>query len=188
VPEPKLGENSVPLIKRLKVQYPDRPHNAEAIAVTPFGDILIATKEEGKEKTVAQPSELFLLPFSKWSAAKETEKLTLNPIGKIDFPKLLKDQEFWGKIVTSMDISADGKRLLFLTYRVALEAAIDFSQIEPPVFSSDLSNVNYRIISSHALPQQEAVAYLKAESSFLYSTEKRKPKDKALLYSHRCLN
>jgi hypothetical protein len=88
---------------RLKLLYPDRPHDAESMAVLPNGDIYILTKEYPAQLFKANPKvvEQTLTPVT-----------TLQPGGK----------------PTDMAISDDGTRLLVLTYMDAVEYSMDFKQ------------------------------------------------------------
>jgi hypothetical protein len=86
---------------RLKIRYPDRPHDAESMAVLPDGTIFILTKES--------PARLFK---AKPNVAEQTLTFvtTLDPGGR----------------PTDMSISDDGMRMLVLTYKDAVEYTIDF--------------------------------------------------------------
>jgi hypothetical protein len=88
---------------RLKLLYPDGPHDAESMAVHPNGDIFILTKENPARLYKANPN-----------AAQQTltPVTTLQPGGK----------------PTDMAISDDGMRLLVLTYMDAVEYSMDFKQ------------------------------------------------------------
>jgi hypothetical protein len=88
---------------RLKLLYPDGPHDAESLAVHPNGDIYILTKENPAHLYKANPNAVqqTLMPVT-----------TLQPGGK----------------PTDMAISDDGMRLLVLTYMDAVEYTMDFKQ------------------------------------------------------------
>jgi hypothetical protein len=88
---------------RLKLLYPDGPHDAESMAVHPNGDIFILTKENPARLYKANPNvaQQTLTPVT-----------TLQPGGK----------------PTDMAISDDGMRLLVLTYTDAVEYSMDFKQ------------------------------------------------------------
>ena len=86
---------------RLKLQYPDGPHDSESLAVHPDGTIYILTKE--------RPARLFKAN-SRLSVQTLTPVTTLDPGGK----------------PTDMAISDDGSRLLVLTYSDAVEYEMDF--------------------------------------------------------------
>jgi len=98
--------NFSPTVKarsRLKLLYPDGPHDAESMAVHPNGDIYILTKENPARLYKANPNAV---------QQTLTPVLTLQPGGK----------------PTDMAISDDGMRLLVLTYMDAVEYSMDFKQ------------------------------------------------------------
>jgi hypothetical protein len=88
---------------RLKLLYPDGPHDAESMAVHPNGDIYILTKEN---------------PASLYKANLNAVQQTLTPVTTLQ-P---------GGKPTDMAISDDGMRLLVLTYMDAVEYSMDFKQ------------------------------------------------------------
>jgi hypothetical protein len=88
---------------RLKLLYPDGPHDAESMAVHPNGDIYILTKENPARLYKANPNAV---------QQTLTPVITLQPGGK----------------PTDMAISDDGMRLLVLTYMDAVEYSMDFKQ------------------------------------------------------------
>ncbi len=88
---------------RLKLRYPDGPHDAESLAVHPSGTIYILTKE--------RPARLF-------KANANAKDQTLIPVTTLDA----------GLPPTDMAISDDGSRLLVLTYSDAVEFSFDFKQ------------------------------------------------------------
>ena len=90
--------------QRIRLQYPDRPHDSESVAVHPNGTIFILTKE--------QPAQLF-----KVSGGTLVHTMTLD----VSRP-------------TDMAISDDGKRLLVLTYFDAVEFGIDFRRSKKPEY------------------------------------------------------
>ena len=98
--------NFSPTVKarsRLKLLYPDGPHDAESLAVHPNGDIYILTKENPARLYKANPNAV---------QQTLTPVTTLQPGGK----------------PTDMTISDDGMRLLVLTYMDAVEYSMDFKQ------------------------------------------------------------
>ena len=88
---------------RLKLLYPDGPHDAESMAVHPNGDIYILTKENPARLYKANPNAVL---------QTLTPVITLQPGGR----------------PTDMAISDDGTRLLVLTYMDAVEYSMDFKQ------------------------------------------------------------
>lgn len=159
-------------VKNLKIKYPDRPHNAESMAVHPNGDIYILTKEENLDDLKAFPGQMFKLGRDKWLNSRAGEILTLERFGELDLTQLNKSAgSAYGQVATALDISPDGKKLLLLTYEDAFEFDIDLSRI------TSLDNVqwkedeNFSRVNLISLQQQEGVAYLPGAESFIYDTE-----------------
>jgi len=86
---------------RMKLRYPDGPHDAESLAVHPNGTIYILTKERPARLFKVDPARTELVPVT-----------TLNP----------------DTVPTDMTISDDGTKLLVLTYTDAFEYTMDFKQ------------------------------------------------------------
>ena len=51
-PNPHLGDRTVPLVRAVRFVYLDGPHDAESLAVTPGGDLMIVTKERWRATRV----------------------------------------------------------------------------------------------------------------------------------------
>lgn len=166
---PDFGSMTEPL-KRIKIAYPDGPHNAEGLAIHPGGDIFILTKEEEKDLTKAYPARLYKLPKDKWINADD-EVITLEYTGAIDLPSLLPNASPLGQVVTSLDIASDGKKFLVLTYEDAVEFGIDLSAGGLKPAAKMKEGTDYRVIEITSLPQQESVAYVDGGTGFIYDTE-----------------
>ncbi len=164
-----FGSMTAPL-KRIKIAYPDGPHNAEGLAIHPGGDIFILTKEEEKDLTKAYPAHLYRLPKDKWKNAEE-EVITLESMGKIDLPSLLPNASPLGQVVTSLDIAPDGKKFLVLTYEDAVEFGTDLSAGKLKPAAKMTEGKDYRVVEITSLPQQESVAYVEGGTGFIYDTE-----------------
>ena len=120
-------------VARVTFRYPDGPHDAESMAVHPDGTLFILTKE--------RPARLFRARLD--SAQQTVEAVTtLDP----------------GNVPTDMAISDDGSRMIVLTYKEAVEFAMDFKAQHKLALLS--------------LPQQESVAYLPGSRSFIFTTER----------------
>ena len=156
VEEPSRMNGPLSIRKRIRMRYPDLPHDAESLAVHPDGTILILTKNENGLE------QLFRLTRTQWQNSDNTVAM-LAPAGSINIRSILPNTDSFGIRPTSMDISSDGKRLLVLTYRDAIEFAIDIRKPEPLSLA--------RRIPVDFLMQQEAVAYTPDGSSFIYTTE-----------------
>lgn len=107
IEEVEKFERTVKPVQRYRLRYPDKPHDAESMAVHPSGTIYILTKE--------QPARLF-----KFDPSSMTR--TLAPVMTLDA----------GGRPTDMSISDDGTRLLVLTYRHAVEFGIDLEHETTP--------------------------------------------------------
>jgi len=148
---------------RVRMRYPDRGHDAEAMAVHPDGTIYILTK--GGIPT------LYRLKKDQWMNARDRLQ-TLELVTAIDFEKLGGPAaSIDGRLPTAMDISPDGKRFLVLTYRNVFEVAVDLSQPIPPV-ATWRPMQQFRRVAVEVLDQQEAIAYLPDGRSFIYDTER----------------
>lgn len=142
------------------LSYPDHPHNAEALALHPNGDLYIVTKE--KRKGEASPAQVF-----KASIFNPGKKFT--HVGEINLPKLSKNQNVEDHVVTGMTISEDGKKFILLNYLRAWEFNIDLSQ--PLMATENMKlGVDFQSIDIEQLRQQEAITFLDAKS-FIYSSE-----------------
>lgn len=161
---------SVEPLYRIKVQYPDQPHNAEGMAVHPNGDMYIITKEENLRDLEAYPAKVFRLPSEK--VQKKSSKIaTLEYLGEIDLRILNPSKTAFGQVVSSLDIAPDGKSFIVLTYENAIEFNIDLSSDKIKPSSKLQKGVDYNVIDIKSLPQQESITYLPDGKSFLYNTE-----------------
>ena len=163
-----FGPSAVPL-KVLKLKYPDRPHNAEGAALHPNGDIYIFTKEEDLDNMKSYPAKLFKIKKEKWENAGDGE-LTLEYVGDLDLPRLSGSDSNFGSVITSFDISPDGRKFIVLTYEDAYEFDIDLSAGLKPS-AGLVRDKDYRAIKLVALPQQESISYIEEGRGFIYDSE-----------------
>ena len=133
VAETQSFDGTAKPVARVTLRYPDGPHDAESMAVHPDGTLFILTKE--------RPARLF-------RARLDSPQQTLEAVTTLD-P---------GNVPTDMAISDDGSRVIVLTYREAVEFAMDFKEQHK--------------IALLSLPQQESVAYLPGSRSFIFATER----------------
>ena len=103
VEEKQSFQPTVDARQRLKLHYPDGPHDAESLAVHPDGTIFILTKEK--------PARLF-------KANPNLAEQTLTVVKTVDVESA----------PTDMAISDDGLRVLVLTYADAFEYSMDFQE------------------------------------------------------------
>ncbi len=172
IEENNNSSSSTPL-KILKLTYPDNPHNAEAFAVHPNGDMFIMTKEESLRRQKSFPSKIYKISRIKWENAG-TKPLTLEHVGTLDIKQInSKTNGFLDNVITSLDISDDGKKFVVLTYQHAYEFNIDLSKAHSSNFDNIKAAKDYRVIELKRLPQQESITYLKGSKSIMYNTEYR---------------
>lgn len=163
------GSSAVPL-KILRLAYPDRPHNAEGLAVHPNGDIYIFTKEEDVDNRESFPAKLFKIGKKKWENAGD-EVLKLEYAGELDLPGLSGSDSSFGSVITSFDIAPDGKTFLVLTYEDAYEFDIDLSLLGLKSSDRLVRDKDYRVIKLISLPQQESISYVEEGRGFIYDSE-----------------
>jgi hypothetical protein len=165
IPEPIEGQTSSEA-RVLTLNYPDGAHDAESFAVHPNGDIYILTKEVFPIK--APPARLYRLSYADWITNKESHVLSY--ITSIDLRTLSGSSvEILSHIATDMDISADGKRLLILTYGEVFELELNLSSLDAnSVLPSDTP---YKKIEVVTLLQQESISYLPEGYGFIYTAE-----------------
>jgi hypothetical protein len=99
VAEPKVGAAATAPVARLRLRYPDRPHDAEALLVDPIrGDLVIVTKSIGSARAY------------RTSAGARAGSYTLTAGPSVDL-----------SFVTAGDVSADGRIVVLRSYgRVAV--------------------------------------------------------------------
>ncbi len=165
----KYGHSVYPL-KRLKLVYPDRPHNAEGMAVHPNGDIYLLTKEEDLNKSEAYPAKLYRLSNEKRQNSGNKEQL-LEFISEIDLSYINPSGTVYGQVISAFDIAPDGKSFLVLTYENAFEFNTDLSQSGMKKPRQLIKGQDYNVIELKSLPQQESISYLPNGRSLLYNTE-----------------
>jgi hypothetical protein len=187
IEETKEFKSPVTPRNKIIAKYPDRPHNVEGVAIHPSGDVYILTKEVDIKNRKARPAQLFLLKADQWKQ-KSSEVVTLESIGSIDFPYHLYEFNLWGRLVTALDISQDGKKLLVLTYKSVVEMNLDPLRAYPFPNSRELqSGKDFKVTELSELPQQEAIAYIPGENAFIFNTEYKKRYGRAPIYKMSCI-
>jgi hypothetical protein len=90
--------------RAVRVEYPDRPHDVEALYVEPDGSVVLVTK--GRSRGILT----FRVPARAWTAGGpvRAERLDSLPIAA-SLPQ--------GRAVTDAAISPDGRKVVVLTYR-----------------------------------------------------------------------
>jgi hypothetical protein len=174
----------VKVFKTIRIQYPDKPHNAEAIAIHPNGNIYLLTKEFKSSKRKAYPSKVYLLKKEDWQRDNYKKK-KLKYLGSIDIPKLLKKNKYHEQIITGLDISSDGNKILISTYKNAIEVALNIGDNFIPETKNLKLGVNVNIIPLKPLAQIEAISYLNS-SEFIYTTESDNKTKPSPIISAKC--
>lgn len=166
VREKKNFDKSVKPLRVVRARYPNGAHNAEAFAVHPNGDLFLVTKPADAVMTKPVPAKVYKLTAAQ--LRNEDAVQTFEKIGEIDLPTFMGKAPFPASISTGLDISADGKRAILLTYLAAVELGFDLAQGLPKDW---VEGVNYQVVKLDPFPQQEAIAWAPGDKGFLYDTE-----------------
>lgn len=197
VPEKSDYRETERLHARIRLRYPDRPQNAEAMAVHPNGDIYILTKAtepvsggdrfskwfglKTSEKAVA--ARLYRLPGQMWHSGLD-DTFTLEFVGVLDIPGIIgkKSASTSSQVVTSMDISPDGNRMLVMTYKYIIELFHPFSN--PGYFQKGEweKGKDFRFIKAKRLAYQEGISYTMDGYGLVYESEKYKELPQELVH------
>jgi hypothetical protein len=146
--------------RSFRYRYPDAPHDSEALAVSPVGDVTIVSK--GRRGTV----DFFgLSAMSVDRALASGEVLTaehqgntgIEPNGKI------------GRYVTGAALSPDGKILALRTYN----EVFFYSPVEPRGQGNRWRTLGGTCFLGDAEPQGEAIAYVDDKTWLLTSERAR---------------
>ncbi|MCB1019930.1 MAG: hypothetical protein H6509_05510 [Bryobacterales bacterium] len=171
VPEAELSTDRAQVRTRLRVRYPDGPHNAEALAAAPNGDLFLFTKSWGQSSREPAPSRIYRLPASAWANASP-EPITLQPAGEIDFPALAtRERAPLSDVVTDASMARDGSRFLVLTYGYAWELALDLGAGPPPPTAALERGRDYQLVRLPVILGKETIAYLPGDRAFLFGKE-----------------
>lgn len=166
LPERKTYAETETPLRVVRARYPDGPHNVEAFAVHPNGDLFVVTKPVDAKVTTPAPALVYRLSANQ---LRQTEGVQVfSKVGQLDLPRLLSDLPFYGWIPTGLDISRDGKRAVLLTYMAVVELGFDFAGGVPATLT-DGDNVS--VFRAPPLAQQEAITLLPDDSGFLYDSE-----------------
>ena len=136
----------------IRLRYPDGPHNAEALMVHPVsGDIYVVTKGA---------SEAGVYKFS--ASAPVAEVGTLVRVATLHGPG------FFGSLITSGDISPDGRRVALCDYATGYELRLPDGAGEN---FDDIWKQTPLVISLGARKQGEAVGYRLDGGALLATSE-----------------
>ncbi|CAN5787478.1 hypothetical protein BH11PSE1_BH11PSE1_28200 [soil metagenome] len=160
-----FADTETPL-RVVRARYPDGPHNVEAFAVHPNGDLFAVTKPIDKQMTKPGSASVYKLTANQ---LRQTDGVQVfAKVGELELPKLLPSLPFYGWIPTGLDITGDGKRAVLLTYMAVVELGFDLADGVPATLTE---GDNVSIFRAPPLAQQEAITWLPDESGFLYDTE-----------------
>lgn len=116
-PSDTLG--AVEALDSILLRYPDHPHDAEALAVTPDGVLLVITKDR------TGPAVLFRAPLT-----ASPESVTLGRVGTLP----LGASTLRGRLATGAALSPDGTTLVVRTY-----VSLHFFRLEGEVLPTPLT-------------------------------------------------
>ena len=170
-------------LRRVTARYPDGPHDAEAFAIHPNGDLYLITKPADYVERRVAPAQVFRLTAAQLRAGGAQ---SFEQIGEIDLPYLLWDQPMRGMLATSLDFAPDGTRAALVTYTVAVEFAFDPAQPWKPS-RSWRPNVDFRVIALPRLPQAEAISYTADGEALLVDTEFSEGFGQVPIYRFDCI-
>lgn len=166
LPEKKTFSDTETPLRVVRARYPDGPHNVEAFAVHPNGDLFAVTKPIDKQVTKPGPASVYRLSANQLRQTEGVQVFT--KVGELNLPQLLSDLPFYGWIPTGLDISRDGKRAVLLTYMAVVELGFDLAGGLPAKL---IPGDNVSVFRAPPLAQQEAIALLPDDSGFLYDSE-----------------
>ena len=168
----KTFADSISAAGKIGIRYPkNRHHDVAGLAMHPNGDIYLLARDVDFSARSVGKSILFRLPKKRWhpfpNSAVEAEV-----VGSLDLAYLMYEFGFWGRQVTSMEISPDGTSVVILTYQHAVELFIDLSSSSLKAPQEMKEHQDYRIIKLKRLAQQEALTYLRGVSkpTLVYTT------------------
>ncbi len=174
--------SEVPILKRLILKYPDQPHDAEAIAFLPSGDLILITKELNLPQITIGNAVVYTLSRDEIRGAGTTA-VTLKKIGELPVPAWLAQDGVIGKLVTDAAVNHRRAVLGVLTYSRLIEIPLEKL--------SDLANAgawksdyDFSLIAIKALGQQESVTYWPDADRLTWSTEYMPPA--APIFSMTC--
>lgn len=183
VQEVKAFPDKVKPLRTVRARYPDGAHNAEAFAVHPNGDLFLVTKPADAVMATPVPARVYRLTAAQLRNDRDVQ--IFEHLGEIDLPTFMGKAPFPASISTGLDISADGKRAILLTYLAAVDLGFDLSKGLP---AGLVEGRDYRVVKLDPMPQEEAVAWLPDGKGFLYDTELARGSKSAPIKRMLCLD
>jgi hypothetical protein len=143
-------------VRTFRLSYPDGPHDAEALLISPSGELVIVTKRrEGIAGIYTAP-----MPDRPWTR--------LRRVGSLDVRQLRPDHR-GSQVVTGGAVAADGGHFVLRTYTTAYEWDMPDGDI-----ASALLHGDPRAIPLAETLQGEAVTYSQ-DGNYLLTTGERLP-------------
>jgi hypothetical protein len=140
-------------VNTISYSYPKGDENAEAMFVTNDGKIIVLSKNE------SGVSEIYNVE----SSARVTH------LGSLDLNSIVAGARGKGPRVTDASLSADGAKVLILTYGDIVE--VNAALVTKPLARTTWKKgTDYNVVKGPALQQQETIAYTSA-NSFVVSSE-----------------
>lgn len=136
------------------IKYSASSTNAESMVVTHEGKIIIFSKHE------SGISKILLID-------SVTGKLTTP--GQIDLNAMIAGARGKGPRITDASLSPEGDKVLLLTYGDILE--VNMATLISTPSKQWRKGVDFNVIKSPGLPQQETIAYANSDKAFIVSSE-----------------
>lgn len=169
--ESELEGSTATPFRKVEFTYPDGPHDVEAMAVLPDGQLILITKELSLMNS-AEPA-IFALTKSEWLEGSGTPEA--KRIGTLPIRQWLPDRGFLGTAVTDIAVNSARGVLGVLTY-----AAL----VETPIEKLGQRDAEFSLVPVKALKQQETLTYDLKGERVIWSSEFLPPS--APIFSMMC--
>jgi len=169
IEEPTDLTQPITPLRSFLVRYSDGPRDAEAIAVHPNGDLIVITKEYSKKFMPYRPARIYRARKDAWQAATDNATVQLEFESVLDLGQVNPSSLYLGRLVNGVDISADGKNFVVITYLNAVEFNHDLALPFRPVKMQE--GRDYKKIRVRRRVQMEAIAYREDLPGIIYSSE-----------------
>jgi hypothetical protein len=151
--------------KTVEFDYPDEPHDAEALATLPDGRLILITKEMTL-MNLADPG-IYAFEKSQWLEGGKQEP---KRIGSLPIRQWLPDKGFLGTAVTDAAVNEERNVLGILTYAALIETPLEKLKAfnEAGVWQADR---DFKVLPIKALKQQETMTYDPKSARVIWSSE-----------------
>lgn len=174
-------QSAIKPYRDLELVYPDGPHDAEAMFLSPEGDLMIVTKELNFKSLKASSAVLYRLE-KRLFHSDSRKPLTLQRLGELPLPDWFRGHELRGLVVTDAAVNEKRQMLGLLTYASLVE--IPLAKLKDIQHSARWQkDVDFHLVPLKALAQQETVFYT-ADDTVIWSTEYFPPQ--APIFSMTC--